>query len=123
MIDLDTRWPLAALPITSHDPWLAGRVAVYDLAAIVDAEPARAPSRAAMVCVALRSLSSADMLRTLNALDMSGSAAVVVGVLVGAVLRMESARQSHALCCGADARRMSPSLAFDGLVTTRAGAA
>jgi hypothetical protein len=46
-----------------------------------------------------------------------------VGVLVGAVLRMESARQSHALCCGADARRMSPSLAFEGVITMRAGVA
>jgi len=123
VIDLDTRWPLAALPVLSHDPWFAGRVAVYDLAAIADAEPARAASRAALVWDGLRSLSAADRSRVCTALDASGSAAVVVGVLVGAVLRMESARQSHALCCGADARRMPPSLAFRGVITMRAGAA
>lgn len=123
MIDLDTRWPLAALPIASHDPWRCIRLAVYDLACVADLDPAHAPSLAALVCEGLRAQPRADLPRVLATIDASGCAAPVVGILVGAVLRMESARQSHALCCGADARRMSPSLAFDGLVTTRAGAA
>ena len=120
---LDARWPLPALPIPSHDPWRCVRLAVYDLACVADLDPAHAPSLAALVCDGLRSLPRADLPRVLRALDAAGAAAPVVGILVGAVLRMESARQSHALCCGADARRMSPSLAFDGLTTTRAGAA
>lgn len=122
MIDLDTRWPLAALPIPSHDPWLCIRVAVYDLAAVVDAEPAHAPSLAALVWDGLRSLPTADRSRVCAALDASGSAAVVVGVLVGAVLRMESARVGHMLCCGGDARRMPPSLAFRGMDLARGAA-
>lgn len=123
MIDLDARWPLAALPVTAFDPWLAGRVALYDLAAIVDTRSIASPALAALVCDGLRAVPSADLPRVLRALDASGSAAVVVGVLVGAVLRMESERISHTFCCGADARRMSPSLAFGGVVTVRAGAA
>ena len=120
---LDARWPLPALPIPSHDPWRCVRLAVYDLACVADLDPAHAPSLAALVCDGLRSQPRADLPRVLASLDAAGVAAPVVGILVGAVLRMESARQSHALCCGADARRMSPSLAFDGLTTTRAGAA
>ena len=122
MIDLDTRWPLAAIPIPSHDPWLCIRVAVYDLAAVVDAEPAHAPSLAALVWDGLRSLPTADRSRVCAALDASGSAAVVVGVLVCAVLRMESARVGHMLCCGGDARRMPPSLAFRGMDLARGAA-
>ncbi len=123
MIDLDTRWPLAALPVPAYDSWRCVRLAVYDLACVADLDPAHAPSLAALVCEGLRAQPRADLPRVLAALDAAGCAVSVVGILVGAVLRMESARQSHALCCGADARRMSPSLAFDGLVTTRAGAA
>ena len=123
MIDLDTRWPLAALPVLSYDPWRCIRLAVYDLACVADLDPAHAPSLAALVCEGLRAQPRADLPRVLATIDAAGCAAPVVGILVGAVLRMESARVAHALCCGADARRMSPSLVFDGLVTTRAGAA
>jgi len=121
-MDLDARWPLAALPVTAFDPWLAGRVALYDLAAIVDAEPAHAPSRAAMVCDALRSLPAGDRARALRSLDASGAAAVVVGVMVGAVLRAESERQSHAFCYG-PTRKVAASLMLRGIVTVRAGVA
>ncbi len=123
MIDLDTRWPLAALPVPSHDPWRCVRLAVYDLACVADLDPAQAPSLAALVCEGLRAQPRADLPRVLATIDAAGCAAPVVGILVGAVLRMESARQSHALCCGADARRMPPSLAFRGVITLRAGAA
>lgn len=121
-MNLDTRWPLAALPVTAFDPWFAGRVALYDLAVIVDAEPAHAPSRAAMVCDALRSLPAGDCARALLCLDASGAAAVVVGVMVGAVLRAESERQPHAFCCG-PTRKVAASLMLRGIVTVRAGAA
>ena len=123
MIDLDTRWPLAAIPVHAFDPWLAGRVAVYDLAACVDAGAMASPALAALVCDGLRAVPSADLPRVLRALDDAGSAAVVVGVLVGAVLRMERDRLAHAFCCGADVRRMPASLALKGVVTVRAGAA
>ena len=124
---LDARWPLPALPIPSHDPWRCVRVAVYDLACVADLDPARAPSLAALVCDGLRSLPRADLPRVLRALDAAGAAAPVVGILVGAVLHMESARVAHMFCPGAEnveraVRAMSPAMVFRDL-SVRAGAA
>ena len=124
---LDARWPLPALPIPSHDPWRCVRLAVYDLACVADLDPAHAPSLAALVCDGLRSLPRADLPRVLRALDAAGAAAPVVGILVGAVLHMESARVAHMFCPGAEnveraVRAMSPAMVFRDL-SVRAGAA
>ena len=123
MIDLDTRWPLPALPITSHDPWRCVRLAVYDLACVADLDPAQSPSLAALVCGGLRAQPRADLPRVLASLDAAGAAAACVGVLVGAVLRLESARVGHMLCCGANDRGRQPALALRGVITMRAGVA
>lgn len=125
---LDARWPLPALPIPSHDPWRCVRLAVYDLACVADLDPAHAPSLAALVCDGLRSQPRADLPRVLASLDAAGVAAPVVGILVGAVLRMESARVAHMLCPGAEnveraVRAMSPSMVFRGMPSGRAGVA
>ena len=125
---LDARWPLPALPIPSHDPWRCVRLAVYDLACVADLGPAHAPSLAALVCDGLRSQPRADLPRVLASLDAAGVAAPVVGILVGAVLRMESARVAHMLCPGAEnveraVRAMSPSMVFRGMPSGRAGVA
>jgi hypothetical protein len=119
---LDLRWPLATPALAQRDPWLCVRVSVYDLAAVVDTDPAHAPSLAALACEGLRSLPPDDRARVCAALEASGSAAVVVAVLVGAVLRLESARVGHLICCGADARRVSPALALRGLECARGAA-
>jgi len=123
VIDLDTRWPLAALPVPSHDPWRCVRLAVYDLACVADLDPAQAPSLAALVCEGLRAQPRADLPRVLATIDAAGCAAPVVGILVGAVLRLEGARVGHMLCCGASDRGRQPALALRGVITTRAGAA
>ena len=124
---LDARWPLPALPIPSHDPWRCVRLAVYDLACVADLDPAHAPSLAALVCEGLRAQPRADLPRVLASLDAAGAAAPVVGILVGAVLHMESARVAHMFCPGAEnveraVRAMSPAMVFRDL-SVRAGAA
>lgn len=118
------RWPLVAPAALSFDPWRAGRVCVYDLGARIGVEQIeRAPADAAMLVAALRAVPAGDLRDVLATLDEMGAAATVVGILVGAVLRAEGERLSHAFCCAVGPRTLAPSLALRGIVTVRAGVA
>ena len=122
MSALDARWPLPALPSTDPARRLALSIrgAIYDLGAVAGVEGARgvigAPRDAFLLLRGVAGLCRGDRTNVLRALDMAGIAAGVVGILVGAVLRAETERQSHALCCG-----HLPRMGFSALTSAHPG--
>lgn len=108
-MNLDTRWPLAALPVDcGRYHALSIRGALYDLAACVAlGRPGADPGLVVTLCRALAGLPPSERALVLASLSHAGITNTLVAVLIGAVMRAERERVDHAWCCDAGRARVA----------------
>lgn len=105
MIDLNTRWPLAARPIDCGRYYAANiRAAVYQTACVLGIDNCGSSTDVEIVLAALAGLPKSDRPTVIRALAMAGVAPLLAGLVLRAAVAGAHDRQTRALmgACGGD---------------------